>query len=196
MQPISRQINRCNDSTFNVVLSYKCYPNNKFCAIVKNGGIFTKNSVGQPIYRIATNMDGDEPHVFDCDNLEGAVDFAEQYKNEEIKSGQRDAKKDLEPLLGTHIYLSPYVLRDMISQIRENINEFVEEANRAPYHKCVDVMEKFQGSLPDKAAYNCAMHAFDKLHGMVYKLEKERGENTIAPLSFAVSMYNNLMGRY
>lgn len=193
-------INKTNDGTFNVVVYYKRYNDDKYYVVIKNGGVATNDSVGKPRYKVITNIDGKQ-HVEVYDDLQQAFELLHKHKG--LKQLDDDDQKYIRPiinkLLGSHIYFTNYISDKMVRQMSEVVNEIAHNPygqDVAAIKSLVDRLNTRHPQLDDRVQYTAFIGDFDKLCNVVHKMFKQTDNPSVNKLKTTLNLYNSFLARY
>lgn len=191
-------INQSNDGTFNIVVHYRYYNDDKYFVVVKNGGIATADSIGQPSYRLITNIDGTD-HVIECDSLGDAFRRINAHKHLQQLPDQTQAKIKpiLKSLLGNYMFLTTHTTDQILDNIAKATDEISSNLDQNQYKTINDLLKVVRDNnkdVSDKIKYDASVRAIDKLGNLVYKLTKNIPQ--ASKINNQIIMYNNLIARY
>lgn len=193
-----RTINQSNDGTFNIVVYYRYYNEDKYFVVVKNGGIATANSLSKPIYRLVTNIDGPDK-VVDCDSLSDAFDRINTHTDLQQLPDKTQAKikSILKSLLGNYMFLTHHTTDQILDNIQKASDAMISNPYSTEYMKINKLLKTIRDNnkdVSDKIKYNTSIRAFDQLYELVYKLAKNNPQ--AKQIVDQIIMYNNLIARY
>lgn len=191
-----KTINSSNDGTFNVVVYYRYYNDDKYFVVIKNGGIATANSIGKPVYKVITNI-GDDDHVHSYDHLDDAFEFIDkqsQHLNALPDTTQAKIKPVLKKMLGSYMFLTTHTTNQILDKMAAANDQLNDQKAKHVINNWIEIIRRNNKDLSDKQQYNQSIKAFDRLYEMVSKMD--RANPNVNQLQQTVTMYNNLIARY
>lgn len=192
-------INSSNDNTFNVVVDYRRYNDDKYTIVVKNGGIVTANSISKPKFKLITNIDvedGIPPHVVEFDSLQKAFDYIDNHQELEKlpDSSQAYFKPIIKNTIGNAVFMSNHTNTGLLNGIRKAAIESISDVAIANnISEQIDNIAKLTRDVRDRVSYSWGIKQFDKLTNSINKMHKQIDTTKIKT---ACNLYNNFICRY
>ena len=194
-----KTIDQSNDGTFNIVVHYRYYNDDKYFAVIKNGGLATANSVGKPVYKLVTNIGGKD-HVITCDSLSDAfkrIEDDHKHLEQLPDTTQAKIKPILKSLLGNYMFLTNHTTDQILDNIKKASDEIISNPHSKEYIKLNKLLQTIKANNKDvsnKVQYNISVRAFDQLYELAYKMVKNNPQ--AKKIVDQIVMYNNLIARY
>ena len=188
-------INQSNDKTFNVIVDYQRYNDDKYSIVVKNGGIVTDQSISKPVYKLVTNIDvhDDEPvHVIEFDSLKKAFEYIDQHNELEKldDNGQSYFKPIIKKMLGDGVFITNHTNTALLQNVRDAANNVVENKFTADsIGEDLDRIRKLTKDVRNTVDYNWGIQQLDKLFAKCRKLPNNKS------IIDALNLYNNFVCR-
>ena len=188
-------INQSNDKTFNVIVDYQRYNDNKYSIVVKNGGIVTDQSISKPVYKLVTNIDvhDDEPaHVIEFDSLKKAFEYIDQHDELEKldDNSQSYFKPIIKKMLGDGVFITNHTNTALLQNVRDATNKVVENKFVADgISEDLDRIRKLTKDVRNTVDYNWGIQQLDKLFTKCRKLPNNK------LILDALNLYNNFVCR-
>ena len=188
-------INQSNDKTFNVIVDYQRYNDDKYSIVVKNGGIVTDQSISKPVYKLVTNIDvhDDEPaHVIEFDSLKKAFEYIDQHNELEKldDNSQSYFKPIIKKMLGDSVFITNHTNTALLQNVRDAANNVVENKSvAASISEDLDRIRKLTKNVRNTVDYNWGIQQLDKLFAKCRKLPNNRS------IIDALNLYNNFVCR-
>ena len=188
-------INRSNDKTFNVIVDYQRYNDDKYSIVVKNGGIVTDQSISKPVYKLVTNIDvhDDEPaHVIEFDSLKKAFEYIDQHDELEKldDNSQSYFKPIIKKMLGDGVFITNHTNTALLQNVRDAANNVVENKFIVDsISEDLDRIRKLTKNVRNTVDYNWGIQQLDKLFTKCRKLSNNKS------IIDALNLYNNFVCR-
>ena len=190
-----RIIEQSNDNTFNIIIDYRRYNDDKYSIVVKNGGIVTRNSISKPKYKLITNIDvhkQDKPHVVEFDNLKQAFEYIDKHENLEKLDDNSQAyfKPIIKSVLGNAVFMTNHTNTALLNHIRDAARATIKEQNALIYvEHSLNNIRKLTNDIRNQVNYNWGIQQFDKLYAKCRKVAN------VDKLIEAMDLYNNFICR-
>lgn len=188
-------INQSNDKTFNVIVDYQRYNDDKYSIVVKNGGIVTDQSISKPIYKLVTNIDvhdGEPAHVIEFDSLKKAFEYIDAHDELEKldDNSQSYFKPIIKKMIGDGVFITNHTNTALLQNVRDATNKVVENKFTADsISEDLDRIRKLTKDVRNTVDYNWGIQQLDKLFTKCRKLPNNKS------IIDALNLYNNFVCR-
>lgn len=189
---------KSNDSTFNVVIYYRRYNDDKYFVVIKNGGLATAQTISRPKYKVVTNIN-DNQTVTTYDSLRDALESIDNHDGlkQLPDESQQYIKPVLKRLIGKHAYFTKYVANQIVEQIKASCHELIngDDRDQVNLAKCLQSFDRYKGDLTDYHQYSQYVDSFDRIGGLVRKIARKRNDYSTVSAINAINLYNAFLPR-